>query len=105
MHPVFERAFACLDRAVGDRGGCILGRPRARLTRAGSVGEIGVSSTSGSSFTSASCTSDSSSLGTTSEELVRVSDRDPNGVSASSKVVVLKFGVVIGESLADDIEG
>jgi hypothetical protein len=53
VHPVFDRAFACFASVVGERGGCILGRPRARLTRTGSVGEMGVSSGEGSSFTSA----------------------------------------------------
>jgi hypothetical protein len=53
VHPVFDRAFACLARVVGERGGCILGRPRARRIRTGSVGEMGVSSGDASSLTSA----------------------------------------------------
>lgn len=105
VHPVFDRAFACLARVVGDRGGCILGRPLARLIRTGSVGDMGGSSANGSSFTSANCSSVSSSLGTTSAELVRVSDRDPDRASGWLKMVVSKLGVVIGESLAEDMEG
>lgn len=105
MHPVLERAFACFESVVGERGGCILGRPRARLIRTGSVGEIGVSSVVGSSFTSAKCNSVSSSFGTISAELVRVSRRDSDRVLELLKMVESKLGVVIGESLADDIEG
>lgn len=105
VHPVLERAFACFARVVGDRGGCILGRPRARLIRTGSVGDMGVSSVDGSSLTSASWTSASSSLGMTSVELVRVSDRGSTEDSGLVKIAALKLGVVIGESLADDMEG
>jgi hypothetical protein len=105
VQPVFERAFACLERDVGDRGGCIRGRPRARLTRTGSVGDMGVSSARDSSLTSANCNSVSSSFGTTSVELVRVSGRDSECMSELLKMEESKLGVVIGESLADDIEG
>lgn len=81
MQPVFDRAFACLESVVGDRGGCILGRPRARRIRTGSVGDIGGSSPNGSSFTSANWTSVSSSFGTTSVELVRASNREADRAS------------------------
>jgi hypothetical protein len=77
------------------------GRPRARLIRTGSVGDIGASFADISSLTSAKWSSVSSSFGTTSVELVRVSDC----VSELLKMAVLKLGVLIGESLADDIEG
>lgn len=105
VQPVFDRALACFERVVGERGGCILGRPRARLIRTGSVGDVGVSSVKDSSFTSASCNSVSSSFGTTSVELVRVSPRASECVSEWLNMVESKLGVVIGESLADDIEG
>jgi len=105
VQPVFDRAFACFDKAVGDRGGCMRGRPRARLIRTGSVGDIAVSSAKDSSLTSANCSSVSSNLGTTSTELVRVSNRDSDCVSEVLKMVESKLGVVIGESLADDMEG
>jgi len=105
VQPVFDRALACFASAVGDRGGCILGRPRARRTLAGSVGEMGPSSGDGSSFTSANSTSVSSSFGTTSVELVRVSDRDSVGDSGFWNIAELRLGVAMGESLADDIDG
>jgi hypothetical protein len=105
VQPVFDRAFACLERDVGDRGGCIRGRPRARLTRTGSVGDMGASSATDSSLTSASWSSVSSSFGTISVELVRVSSRDSECTSELLKMEASKLGVVIGESLADDIEG
>jgi hypothetical protein len=38
-------------------------------------------------------------------ELVLVSNRDSDCVSELLKIAELKLGVVIGESLADDIEG
>jgi hypothetical protein len=81
------------------------GRPRARLIRTGSVGDMGVSSTTDSSLTSANCSSVSSSFGTMSVELVRVFNRDSDCVSELLKMLESKLGVVIGESLADDIEG
>lgn len=81
------------------------GRPRARLIRTGSVGDIAVSSAKDSSLTSAKCSSVSSNLGTTSTELVRVSNRDSDCVSEALKMVESKLGVVIGESLADDMDG
>ena len=105
MQPVLDRAFACFDRAVGERGGCIRGRPLARRIRTGCVGDIGVSSATDSSLTSANCNSVSSSLGTTSVELVLVPIRDSDCVSDVLNMVESKLGVVIGDSLADDMEG
>lgn len=64
-----------------------------------------MSSVDGSSFKSAKCNSVSSSFGTISAELVRVSNRDSDRVLELLNIVVSKLGVVIGESLADDIEG
>jgi hypothetical protein len=81
------------------------GRPRARLIRTGSVGDIGVSSKTDSSLTSANCSSVSSSFGTMSVEFVRVFNRDSDCVSELLNMLESKLGVVIGESLADDIEG
>jgi hypothetical protein len=73
VQPVFDRALACLARVVGERGGCILGLPRALRTRTGSVGEMGASSGDGSSLTSASWSSVSSTFGTISWDPVRTS--------------------------------
>jgi hypothetical protein len=81
------------------------GRPRARLIRTGSVGDVSVSSAIDSSLTSANCNSVSSSFGTMSVELVRVFRRDSDGVSGLLKILESKLGVVSGESLADDMEG
>jgi hypothetical protein len=90
---------------VGERGGCILGRPRARRIRTGSVGEMGVSSGEGSSFTSANSTSASSTFGITSCGPVRPSNCSSDCDSEGLNTFVSKLGVVNGESLADDMEG
>jgi hypothetical protein len=81
------------------------GRPRARLIRTGSVGDVSVSSTIASSLTSANCSSVSSSFGTMSVELVRVFSRDSDGVSGLLKILESKLGEVVGESLEEDMEG
>lgn len=104
MQPVFD-LFAPAAPAVGERGGCILGRPRARLIRTGSVGEIGGSSDEGSSFTSANWSSVSSTLGIISLEPVRLSIRSSDCVSEGLNIFESKLGVFKGDSLADDMEG
>lgn len=104
MQPVFD-LFAPAAPAVGERGGCIRGLPRARLIRTGSVGEIGGSSGEGSSFTSANWSSVSSTLGIISLESVRLSNRSSDCVFVGLKMFESKLGVVKGDSLADDMEG
>lgn len=64
---------------------------------------MGVSSVS--SFTSARSTSASSSFGTISSGLVCESRRLSERESEVMKTLVSKFGVVKGDSLADDMEG
>lgn len=81
VQPVFDLALACFASVVGERGGCILGRPRALLILDGSVGDMGVSSVEGSSLTSANWSSVSSSLGIISLEPNRMSDRSSDCVS------------------------
>lgn len=71
--------------------------------RTGSVGEMGVSSAS--SFTSARSSSVSSSFGMISSGLVRESRRPSDCDSDDANILESKFGVVRGESLADDMEG
>lgn len=105
MQPVFERAFACFEAAVGERGGCIRGRPRARRSRTGSVGETGGSSDAGSALTSASCSSVSSIFGTISSEPKRESIRASDCVSEFVRTFESNVGVLMGESLLDDMEG
>lgn len=105
VHPVFERAFACFVAAVGERGGCIRGRPRERLSRTGSVGEIGDSSVTGSVLTSSSRSSVSSIFGIISSEPTRESIRVSDCVSELEATFASKMGVFIGESLLDDMEG
>lgn len=75
VHPVFDRALVAFDEAVGERGGYNLGRPRPRLARTGSVGDMGGSVPAGSALTSASCSSCSSILGMISSEPSRESIR------------------------------
>ena len=84
------------------------GRPRARLSRTGSVGEIGGSSANGSVLTSARCTSVSSIFGTISSEPSvpnRESIRASDCVSEMGRPFVSKVGVFMGESLLEDMEG
>lgn len=71
--------------------------------RTGSVGEMGVSSVS--SLTSARSSSDSSIFGMMSSGLVRESLRPSDCDPEAVKILESKFGVVRGESLADDMEG
>lgn len=81
------------------------GLPRARLIRTGSVGDIGVSSTAGSVFTSASWSSVSSIFGIISSdpslEPTRSSEREP----VMELPFVSNVGVVAGDSLLEDMEG
>jgi hypothetical protein len=105
VHPVFDLALVCFEEVVGDRGGYIRGLPRPRLTRGGSVGDMGGSSAIGSLLTSANESSRSSSLGTISSDPLRESAHDSVCVSESVSVLESKVGVFIGESLLDDIEG
>lgn len=81
------------------------GRPRARRSRTGSVGDMGVSSARGSALTSDSWSSVSSILGTISSdpslEPMRPSDRE----SWTEAPLESKVGVLAGESLLDDMEG
>ena len=81
------------------------GRPRARRSRTGSVGEMGGSSADGSVFTSASCSSVSSIFGTISSEAPREPTRASDGVSEWDAALASKEGVSAGESLLDDMEG
>ena len=81
------------------------GRPRARLSRTGSVGDIGVSSPTGSGLTSARWSSVSSILGTISSDPSRETTRSSDRESAVEKPVVSKVGVSAGDSLLDDMEG
>ena len=81
------------------------GRPRALRRRTGSVGEMGASSAEGSTFTSESCNSVSSILGTISSEPFRESMRGSDCVSETEGMFESKVGVFMGESLQEDMEG
>lgn len=104
VHPVFDRAFVAFD-VVGDLGGYIRGRPRPRLIRTGSVGDIGGSSVIGSVFTSDSSSSRSSTLGTIPSNPLLELSRNSDGLSVGGVIPVSNVGVFIGESLQDDMEG
>ena len=104
VQPVLDRAFACFDAVVGERGGWMRGRPR-RLSRTGSVGDIGVSSPTGSGLTSASWSSVSSILGTISSDPSRDTTRSSERESAVENPVVSNVGVFAGDSLLEDMEG
>jgi hypothetical protein len=105
VQPVLDRALACFAEVVGDRGGYRRGRPRPRLTRTGSVGEIGDSSAIGSAFTSDNSSSRSSTLGTTSSEPSLDDRREPICMSDVGSESDSSVGVSRGESLLDDMEG
>jgi hypothetical protein len=104
VQPVFDRAFVAFDEVVGERGGYNLGRPRPRLTRAGSVGDMEGSDPTDSALTSASCSSCSSILGTISSEPRRESFRDSAYMSGRPSALESTVGVSIGDSLLEDME-
>ena len=81
------------------------GRPRARLSRTGSVGDIGVSSVTGSGLTSDSWSSVSSILGTISSDSSREPMRPSERESWVETPLESNVGVSAGESLLDDMEG
>lgn len=81
------------------------GRPLARLSRTGSVGDIGVSSATGSGLTSDNWSSASSILGTISSDPSLDPMRDSDRESVVETPFESKVGVFAGESLLDDVEG